>query len=97
MTTSQDDAPETRIHDLELEVGSLREKMAFQERHLSDMAEQFSALHAEVKWLRRRFASFQPEVHNCPKCKAAVGSTATSCRCGHRWGPTANPREGLPT
>lgn len=97
MPTSQDDPHGTRIHDLEQEMGRVCEKVAFAERTIRDMAEKFDTLAQEVTWLRQRFASFQPERHYCPHCRATVHRDARACgACGKSWGAPPDPKAGLP-
>jgi len=86
-----DDHLATRVHDLEMEWGTLRQE-------LRDAATQVDALAQEVTWLRKRLAALLPERAHCPKCKAIVHRAATACgACGASWGKPPNPNEGLPT
>ena len=87
---------EDHIATIETMLGQLTEQAAFTAQHLLDFAARFDQLAKEVRWVRGRVDMLLPEKHHCPKCKAIVHKQATKCKCGHGWGPTSDPKGGLP-
>ena len=67
------------------------------ERHVTNMAEHFTTVAEEIKWVRKRLASLLPERHYCPYCKATIHKDAKACgACGRSWGRSTGGT-GLPT
>lgn len=78
-------------------LSTLREELRAAANQFQHLANQVTELRDELAWLRKRVASFHPERHHCPKCKAIVHAAATACRtCGASWGVEVDPRAGLP-
>lgn len=81
---------------LETRVAELEDTLRLVQQELVESARRYEELARAHDWLRRRLASFYPERHYCPECKALLHPTATACRCGWTSGPQRDPKAGLP-
>lgn len=82
---------------LEDRVSRLEDALARIEQELTNIGLHFETLSTAHAVLRKRFNSYYPERHHCPHCKAVVHAASTACRaCGRSWGPTPDPKAGLP-
>jgi hypothetical protein len=92
-----EDPLETRVHDLELEMGQLREECRSLQEQLRMAAKAVERALKESRFARDRLAQFYPERHYCPHCRAVVHREATACKaCGRSWGTPVDPKVGLP-
>jgi hypothetical protein len=83
--------------NLEQELDALRVELRDAQFQFGQLLQRLNATHDELRWLRRRVASFHPERRHCPKCRALVSQSANKCSaCGKRWATEPAPRAGEP-
>ena len=83
MTVHQDDPLETRVGDLERDLGHLIARV-------TDLVQ-------EVLNLRARVNVLLPERHHCRYCKALVSEHSTACgACGRQLRVPDDPKTGMP-
>jgi len=76
----------------------LERRMDAMDKWQTDMLVAWDHLNGLVGWLRNRVASFHPERHHCPKCRAVIHREAKSCgACGASWDRPVDPNAGLPS
>ena len=81
-----------------LQIAELEKRILTMENTQEKLAQAHADLCGLVGWLRNRVASFHPERHHCPKCRAVIHREAVHCgACGASWGKPEDPNAGLPS
>ena len=88
---------ETRLADVELQIGQIVADMSFARAELTQASQRFAELQRSYLWLRKRLAQFYPERMYCPQCRTLITPTTEQCpSCKKRLRPPPDPKVGLP-